>query len=60
MLTKAYVVFGILMLALYSLSAYKGWEFGTEKREVIPADLRQSPGGYRSFHFWHSGFHGGK
>lgn len=26
----------------------------------IPASVRSSPGGYRSFHFWHSGFHGGK
>jgi len=27
---------------------------------VLPADVRNSPGGYRSFHFWHSGYHGGK
>lgn len=27
---------------------------------VIPASVRSSPGGYRSYHFWHSGFQGGK
>jgi hypothetical protein len=25
-----------------------------------PASVRTSPGGYRSYHFWHTGFHGGK
>ena len=60
MLTKVYVGVCVLVLGIYSLAAFKGWEFGTEKREVVPADVRQSPGGYRSFHFWHSGFHGGK
>jgi hypothetical protein len=60
MLAKSYLALGILIICFYCVSAYKGWEFGTEKREVVPADVRQSPGGYRSFHFWHSGFHGGK
>ena len=27
---------------------------------TIPASVRSSPGGYRSFHFWHSGYQGGK
>ncbi|HEX4385113.1 MAG TPA: hypothetical protein VH083_19275 [Myxococcales bacterium] len=26
----------------------------------IPASVRSSPGGYRSYHFWHAGFQGGK
>lgn len=29
-------------------------------RDVVPASVRASPGGYRSFHFWHSGYEGGK
>ena len=27
---------------------------------VVPTTVRSSPGGYRSFHFWHSGYSGGK
>ena len=40
-----------------------GTELGRARREKISADVRQSPGGYRSFHstsIWHSGFRGGK
>jgi hypothetical protein len=60
MFAKLYMMIGIGIIALYGLSSLRGWEIGTPKREVVPADVRQSPGGYRSFHFWHSGFHGGK
>ena len=38
-----------------------GYEIGSaEERLTIPADQRRSPGGYRSFIFWYSGYHGGK
>ena len=57
---KLYVVFGALAIAGYAAVAFTGYEIGNADREFIPADVRQSPGGYRSFHFWHSGFHGGK
>ena len=32
----------------------------TAEHAVIPASVRSSPGGYRSYHFWHSGYAGGK
>ena len=34
--------------------------FPASQHVVIPASVRSSPGGYRSYHFWHTGFHGGK
>ena len=34
--------------------------FASGEHVTVPASVRSSPGGYRSFHFWHSGFHGGK
>ena len=34
--------------------------FPTTEHATVPASVRSSPGGYRSFHFWHSGFSGGK
>jgi hypothetical protein len=60
MLRKLYLVIGSLVILFYGVASFQGWEFGTSRREVVPADVRSSPGGYRSFHFWHSGFHGGK
>jgi hypothetical protein len=47
-------------LGLYLAAGILGWEVEGGQRQQIPASVRQSPGGYRSFHFWHSGFHGGK
>jgi hypothetical protein len=60
MLKKLYLGFGIAVILLYGVAAFQGWEFQTPNREVLPPDVRNSPGGYRSFHFWHTGFHGGK
>lgn len=60
MLLKLYKVFGGAMVAWYLAGTLFGWELGAGERQTIPDGLRQSPGGYRSFHFWHSGYHGGK
>ncbi|HEX3759339.1 MAG TPA: hypothetical protein VHW23_11560 [Kofleriaceae bacterium] len=53
-------VFGAVITAGYAALAYTDYEPGTPERDEIPASVRSSPGGYRSFHFWHSGYHGGK
>lgn len=60
MLKKFYLALGIAIIALYGWVALSGREFGDTERQVVPADVRQSPGGYRSFHFWHAGYRGGK
>jgi hypothetical protein len=60
MLRKFYLATGLAILALYGVVMYTGWELGTPARQTIPADVRNAPGGYRSFHFWHAGFAGGK
>ena len=60
MLSKFYLLFGVAVLALYVTAAWSGWEIDSSPRQILPADVRNSPGGYRSFHFWHSGYHGGK
>ena len=60
MLSKLYLFLGACVLLLYAAAAWSGWELTTAPRQVLPADVRNSPGGYRSFHFWHSGYHGGK
>ena len=53
-------VYGGLVITGYAALAYTDFEPGSPKRDEIPASVRSSPGGYRSFHFWHSGYHGGK
>jgi hypothetical protein len=60
MLNRVYAVLGTVILSAYGWVAYSGWEFGHPDRGTIPADVRQAPGGYRSFHFWHVGYMGGK
>ena len=56
----ALAVFGALGVVGYSGLAYSDYEPGSPTRDEIPASVRSSPGGYRSFHFWHAGYHGGK
>ena len=56
----ALAVFGAIVVSGYSAIAYTDYEPGSPSREEIPASVRSSPGGYRTFHFWHSGYHGGK
>jgi hypothetical protein len=53
-------VFGALVTGSYAALAYTDFEPGAPARDEIPASVRSSPGGYRSFHFWHTGYHGGK
>jgi hypothetical protein len=60
MFNKIGLTAGAIAILLYGIVAFTGTEFGDPERELVPADVRQSPGGYRSFHFWHSGYHGGK
>ena len=56
----AYAIFGAVTCLGYVVWNVAGWEIESPKREAVPASVRNSPGGYRSYHFWHGGFHGGK
>ena len=60
MLSKLYLILGAGALMFYSVAAWSGWELGSPQRQQLPPDVRNSPGGYRAFHFWHSGYRGGK
>ncbi|MGE0870287.1 MAG: hypothetical protein AB7P03_17105 [Kofleriaceae bacterium] len=54
------LVFCVVLVGGYSAMAYTQHELPEIEREEIPASVRSSPGGYRSYHFWHGGYHGGK
>lgn len=59
-LTLAYGGLGVVLVAGYLLAGLFGWSFEEEERDALPAGVRQAPGGYRSYHLWHSGYQGGK
>jgi hypothetical protein len=57
-----YALFTLLVLAGFAWAEMRGATLGGPDRRhpPVPASVRSSPGGYRSYHFWHTGFHGGK
>ena len=55
-----FAVLGAVIVISYSAMAFTGYEPGAPKRNEVPPSFRSSPGGYRTFHFWHTGYHGGK
>jgi hypothetical protein len=59
-LVPTYKVWVASVVVIYALLGFAGWRSSRSERETIDASVRSSPGGYRSFHFWHSGFQGGK
>lgn len=59
-LATVLIVFSTLVVGGYGALAYSQRELGEPDREEVPKSVRASPGGYRSYHFWHSGYHGGK
>lgn len=60
LLVKVWGSLIVAALGCYGVASFMGWDWGGAQRDEVPASVRGSPGGYRSFHFWHSGYHGGK
>ena len=48
------------IVAGYGWFASTQRELGSEERDQIPSGMRSTPGGYRTYSYWHSGYHGGK
>lgn len=59
-LARALGGFGLVGVLGYGVMAFADYEPIAPERDEVPMSVRSSPGGYRSFHFWHSGYHGGK
>lgn len=49
-----------LIVGGYAAFAFTQKELGKENRDEIPSSMRSTPGGYRSYSYWHSGYRGGK
>lgn len=56
----AWAAAGAAVLVLYVLAGARGWHFFAPQRDEVPSSVRHSPGGYRSYSFWHTGYQGGK
>ncbi len=52
---RAFLAYGLTVVSLYAGLAWAGWEPFSPRRGVIPAGVRQAPGGYRSYGFWRGG-----
>lgn len=57
---KITAIVGAVWLLAYAVVMSTGVDFSSHEKREIPATVRSSPGGFRSFSFWHSGLHGGK
>ena len=53
-------IVGGLITSGYAAWAFTDYEPGSPSRDELPPSVRSSPGGYRSFRTWHTGYHGGK
>ena len=52
---RLYALYALAVLGLYGVAAWSGWELGSGRRGLIPASIRQSPGGYRYYTYWRGG-----
>lgn len=59
-LTAIMIAVCVIILGGYTGLAYSQHELGPEDRDAIPSGMRSTPGGYRTYSYWHSGYHGGK
>jgi hypothetical protein len=57
---RLYLAVGALLLGLYAWSEAVGWESAGAATQRMPESVRQSPGGWRTWTFWHRGVRGGK
>lgn len=55
-----YRLWVVAALSLFVWGSLSGRRILVPARQRIDPSVRSSPGGYRSYHFWHSGFSGGK
>jgi hypothetical protein len=55
-----YRLWVVATLGFFAWGSLSGWRMLTPPHQRLDASVRSSPGGYRSYHFWHTGFAGGK
>lgn len=58
MFAIATLLVGITVLGGYAYTLGQGQVIGSPRERFVPKEVRTSPSGYRSFHFWHVGYGG--
>lgn len=59
-LRTVYLAGGLAAIGLTGWAEWHWWEGTPPAAERIDPSLRRSPGGWRSYTFWHRGIRGGK
>ena len=55
-----YRLWVLATLGLFLWGSASGARMYSAPHQRVDPSVRSSPGGYRSYHFWHSGISGGK
>ncbi|MEM9492869.1 MAG: hypothetical protein AAGC55_27215 [Myxococcota bacterium] len=56
--TIATLVIGLAVLGNFAYKTATGKVSGSPEEQFVPKEVRDQPGGYRTFHFWHVGYGG--
>ena len=56
--TLFYLLLGVGSIGAYGYTTHTGWALSQQETRYVPKDTMRSPGGYRSFHYWHVGYGG--
>lgn len=52
---RLYMGWAAALLTLFSVASVRGWDLWPARKHKIPENVRQAPGGYRSFAYWRGG-----
>ena len=52
---RAFLGYVAGLLGLYTVATVRGWDLWPSRKHKIPENVRQAPGGYRSFAYWRGG-----
>lgn len=61
MLSKGYLIYGLMVLAALVVGEYRGYSFGSVNEvKNVPRSVRDNPGSYRSVYSSYHHYTGGK
>jgi hypothetical protein len=60
MMRRIYLIGGLGLVGLHGWAEWNRWEQAPAAVTRMDPSVRQSPGGWRSYSFWHRGIRGGK
>jgi hypothetical protein len=60
-MNRLYMGYGLLVLALFATSEYRGWSMmPVNQLKNVPKSIRDNPGAYRSHYAYYHHYTGGK